>query len=147
MMKLLAYLLLVGTTLALPYSTNLQESSSDTLIKVAEKLNLKTFVQKALGSDVSKIINHDGPFTVFLLQMTLLLLVNNNTQLNTHLMKPCYSISQELADDGRTIRFNVYNGGQVKTANGRRIMKTDNVARNGVVSRYWRSYVLYFQAL
>ncbi|XP_040566367.1 uncharacterized protein [Lepeophtheirus salmonis] len=147
MMKLLAYLLLVGTTLALPYSTNLQESSSDTLIKVAEKLNLKTFVQKALGSDVSKIINHDGPFTVF---------APNDTAFTCEQQYPTeYSLNEAMlfhvamgkimeSDithekvvksllDGRTIRFNVYNGGQVKTANGRRIMKTDNVARNGVV--------------
>ena len=117
------------------------------LIQLAKSLNLTTFVKHSLRTGLSKIINHEGFFTIFAptneaftrekhypnegqLSEKMMFHVGRGRYEASHLTNEM--ILKSLLSK-RTIRINSYQNGRIITANGRRIIKNDFQARNGIL--------------
>jgi len=127
----------------------LEYNNNPNLIELALQLNLTTCVDNLKKAGIDKVINHEGSFTLFCPiddaferekiypgEDTLI------DKMRLHVARGMFKsevFQNEMTFKSllskRTVRMNVYTAGtwETLTANGRGVIETDHVARNGVI--------------
>lgn len=145
-MKLFLAIAFLLPLAAIGASTGGGSSSSSNLMELAKELKLTKFVEALESTGISKVINHEGRFTIFAPSDAAFAKEKKYPQEATLSEKILLHIGQgevtssdftnemilKTVQSKRNVRINMYKNGKT-TANGRVITSTDHHARNGVI--------------
>ena len=119
------------------------------LLQLAQSLNLTACVSQLKSAGIERIINHEGPFTIFCPiddAFSRQVVYPGSAKMQDKMLQHCGKglitsdmFTNELIVNsllkGRSIRVNVYTAGpfSTETVNGQAVIESDHMARNGVI--------------